>query len=116
MGHGDPELHRLATKKELDRRRDSRQVTYLNDPSICGDQEAAFEKHRDGDQNSDRCERSPKFKVNAFRAPFVSQARLDDLATCRSLGIALESSNAHATEPNWAGNNNLPMEMLPAYL
>ena len=68
MGHGDPELHRLATKKELDRRRDSRQVTYLHDPSICGDQEAAFEKHRDGDQNSDRCERSPKFKVNAFRA------------------------------------------------
>ena len=36
MGHGGPELHRLATKKELDRRRDSRQVTWLDNPSICG--------------------------------------------------------------------------------
>ena len=32
MGHGGPELHRLATKKELDRRRDSRQVTWLDNP------------------------------------------------------------------------------------
>ena len=32
--------------------------------------------------------------------------RIMESTQCRSLGIALESSNAHATEPNWAGNTS----------